>query len=149
MDIVQDVFRAVLIAIDRFRRDREGDSFQAWLRAITRNKVRDFFRAAARRPLAVGGTDMQRRFEEVAKELESEGPDDAQDERHSVLLRALELVRAEFEDRTWVACWRTTVDGDEPAAVAREMGMTVGAVYKAKSRVLARLRAELEGLMEV
>jgi RNA polymerase sigma-70 factor (ECF subfamily) len=55
----------------------------------------------------------------------------------------LDAVRAEFEDRTWWAFWQVVIDGRTPAA---DLGMTLGAVYKAKARVLRRVRVELEGL---
>jgi RNA polymerase sigma-70 factor (ECF subfamily) len=60
--------------------------------------------------------------------------------------RAMELVRAEFEPRTWEAWWKTAVEGRPAADVAADLGMSVTAVYKAKSRVLLRLRQELAGL---
>jgi DNA-directed RNA polymerase specialized sigma24 family protein len=56
------------------------------------------------------------------------------------------LIRNEFEERTWQALWRTTVDGRSPAEVAGELNMTAGAVRVAKSRVLRRLRQELGDL---
>jgi len=55
-DIFQEVFSAVASGIDGFRKDRPGDSFRAWLRVITRNKVNDHFRRAGRQPVAKGGT---------------------------------------------------------------------------------------------
>jgi len=58
------------------------------------------------------------------------------------------VVQAEFEVRTWQAFWQTTVEQQRPADVAAALGMNVGAVYMAKSRVLRRLRAELQGLCE-
>jgi RNA polymerase sigma-70 factor (ECF subfamily) len=70
-------------------------------------------------------------------------------EDDAVWRRALEIVGAEFEDPTWRAFWRTVVDGQSPASVANELGMSLHAVYKAKSRVLCRLRdqlGELEGV---
>jgi RNA polymerase sigma-70 factor (ECF subfamily) len=71
------------------------------------------------------------------------------DEVNSLIYRrALDLVRAEFENRTWEAFWNTTVDGRPPRDVAADLGMTVLAVYKAKSRVLRRLRQELGGLVD-
>jgi RNA polymerase sigma-70 factor (ECF subfamily) len=60
--------------------------------------------------------------------------------------RAVELVRAEFEPCTWEAWWKTAVEGRQAADVAADMGMSLAAVYKAKSRVLLRLRQELAGL---
>ena len=43
-DVFQQVFQAVASHIQTFNKDRPGDSFRHWLRAITRNKVRDHFR---------------------------------------------------------------------------------------------------------
>jgi RNA polymerase sigma-70 factor (ECF subfamily) len=65
-----------------------------------------------------------------------------------VARRAIELVRAGAEDRTWKAFWRVAVDGQPAADVAIELGMTVKAVYEAKYRLLKRLREELGDLME-
>jgi RNA polymerase sigma-70 factor (ECF subfamily) len=62
--------------------------------------------------------------------------------------RALEFIQNEFEPGTWRAFWLTTVEGQTPADTARELGLTLGAVYKAKSRVLLRLRRELDGLLD-
>lgn len=55
-DLVQEVFGVVATRISDFRRDRVGDSFRGWLYSIARNKIRDHFRALARRPDAAGGT---------------------------------------------------------------------------------------------
>jgi RNA polymerase sigma-70 factor (ECF subfamily) len=57
-------------------------------------------------------------------------------------------MRAEFEDRTWKACWEGVVVGRPAADVARELGLTTNAVYLAKSRVLRRLHQELCGLLD-
>jgi RNA polymerase sigma-70 factor (ECF subfamily) len=57
--------------------------------------------------------------------------------------RALELVRSKFEARTWRAFWRVAVEGQAPAEIAADLGMTAAAVRKAKSRVLLRLREEI------
>jgi RNA polymerase sigma-70 factor (ECF subfamily) len=147
MDVLQEVFRAVATAIGSFRRDRAGDSFGGWLRTITRNKLRDYFRSRARQPQAAGGSEAQKRLEEAAAFDSADLPESAADS-DGVVHRAVEAVRAEFEPKTWSAFWRTTVDDESAADVAESLQMTLGAVYKAKSRVLARLRAELEGLAD-
>lgn len=144
MEIVQDVFRAVAGAIEDFRRDQAGGSFQGWLRTITRNKVRDFLRA--RPPQAIGGTDAQVRMASV-QDIDLDAPE-PEHERTAVIHRGLELVRAEFAVNTWQAFWQTTVDSQSPADVAARLNMSVAAVYKAKSRVLMRLREELKDLVD-
>ncbi len=58
------------------------------------------------------------------------------------------MIRGEFEDRTWRAFWRVSAGGESPAHVAADLAMSVAAVYKAKSRVLARLRQVLSELPE-
>ena len=63
------------------------------------------------------------------------------------MLTALTLIQNEFERRAWQACLWTAVEGRNPAEVATELGMSVGAVYMARSRVLRRIREELEGLL--
>jgi DNA-directed RNA polymerase specialized sigma24 family protein len=57
-------------------------------------------------------------------------------------------VRGEVQEATWQAFWRTAVDGEEAQRVGDELGLSVGAVYIARTRVLARIREavrELEG----
>jgi RNA polymerase sigma-70 factor (ECF subfamily) len=59
----------------------------------------------------------------------------------------LELIRSSFEERTWNAFWLTTIDEQPTADVSAKLGMSLGAVYVAKSRVLAKLREELGDLL--
>ena len=59
----------------------------------------------------------------------------------------MELVQAEFEERTWSAFWRTVVEGRPTGDVADELDMKIASVYQAKSRVLRRLRQETDGFL--
>lgn len=147
-DVVQEVFAAVARCIDDFRRDRPADSFTAWLATIARNKIRDHFRSRRDRPRAAGGTAAQQQLLEVPDPEMPDPIDRSELEQTDRLLsrRGMQLVRSEFENRTWEAFWRTTVDAHRPIDVADDLGMSVAAVYKAKSRVLCRLRQELDGL---
>jgi DNA-directed RNA polymerase specialized sigma24 family protein len=61
---------------------------------------------------------------------------------------ALELVRSEFEDHAWEAFQRVVVAGQSPSQIAADLGMSLRAIYKAKSRALFRLRQRLDGLTE-
>lgn len=149
-DVTQEIFRSVSIGLPRFRRDRPGDTFRGWLATIAQNRIRDHFRRQADRPAAQGGTGFHELLQNVPNPAESsfDGSDSAELERRGVLRRSLDCVRAEFEATTWAAFWRTTVDGALPNDVAAELGVSLNAVYKAKSRVLRRLREELEGLLD-
>ncbi len=145
-DIVQEVFCAVAPGIAGFRGGGQRGSFRAWLRTITRNKVHDLFRRKQGQPEAKGGTVAQQQLMEVPQPPEATELTDPPEAEDALWRRAVELVRAEFEDRTWQAFWRVAVDGQPPAAVAEELSMTVHAVYQAKYRVLGRVRRELGDL---
>jgi RNA polymerase sigma-70 factor (ECF subfamily) len=140
-DILQEVFRAVAVGVGGFRHDGPADTFRGWLRTIARNKIRDHFRAKKRRMRAKGGTAAYERLLSLANQ-ESDGS--TSDPPLRALFRgALESVRAEFEERTWIAFWRTVVDQCPTDEVARQLGLSPAAVRQAKSRVLRRLRREL------
>lgn len=146
-DVGQETFAAVWRNIAEFRHQGPTDSFRGWLWTITRSKIRDRFRRLQNQPQAPGGTAGQGMMAQVSQEAPaSSAPPFASGEGAAVARRTLELVRTEFEPPTWQAFWQTAVEGRVPADVAEELGMTRQAVYKAKSRVLLRVRQELEGL---
>jgi RNA polymerase sigma-70 factor (ECF subfamily) len=146
-DVAQEVFVAAAAHLDSFRRDRPGDTFRGWLRAVTRNHILQLFRRNQGRAHAAGGSDAWRHLQEVADPLPEPGVDDESEEVGQLYLRALELVRGEFAEHVWQAFWRTAIEDREPALVAEELGMTPNNLRQAKSRVLRRLRQEVGDLM--
>lgn len=158
-DVFQEVFQAVATHIAGFRNDRPSDTFRGWLRTITSNKLNDYFRRRGHEPRGVGGSEAHQRLARVPAPprggaagsddsvLEPAPSEDAAVERR-LFRRALEMIRGEFEPRTWEAFWRTAVEGRSAKDVADELAMTPGAVRVAKSRVLQRLRAELGDVAE-
>ena len=78
-----------------------------------------------------------------------EAPFFEEEEYRQVLVhRALALMQAEFQPATWRACWEFVVRDRPAAEVAGELGLSVNAVYLAKSRVLRRLREQFDGLLD-
>ncbi len=144
LDVSQEVFLAVAAQVLTFRRERPEDSFRGWLWTITRYKISDYFRRRGREPQAVGGSGAQQQLLLLPEKLS--------DDQHeamaitSLVHRAMDLVRPEFEERTWRMFWRATVQGQVPRDIAADMGVTADAVRMAKSRVLRRLREELDYL---
>ena len=147
-DVMQDVLAAVMVHLPDFRRDRPQDSFGGWLATITRNKIREVYRRRQGKALARGGSTAQRQLAELADSPEPSEEGIRPDAESAACLsrRGLEMIRAEFEVRTWEAFWRVTVGGQSPASVAADLGVSVAAVYKAKSRILSRLRRVLAEL---
>jgi RNA polymerase sigma-70 factor (ECF subfamily) len=147
-DLCQDVFRAVAAAIERWDPDPAKGRFRAWLFRIARNLLVNFLARQRRHPRGSGHTSVQ-------ELLEAQPADDARAEaefaaefRRRAFRWAAEQVRHEFTESTWQAFWRTGVENRPVAAVARELGLSEGAVYVARSRVLARLRGRVEQLTE-
>jgi RNA polymerase sigma-70 factor (ECF subfamily) len=142
-DLVQEVFRSIHSGLARFEKKSETDSFRAWIRTITQNKMLDYLRTQANRPLATGGTTALRLVHEAPDlELAIELPEMSED--RLVIHEALEIVRREIQPQTFQAFWRSTLDGIAPSLVAEELGIPLHSVYQAKSRVLRRLRELLE-----
>ncbi len=143
-DVVQMVFLTVASDIHKFRRSRPEDSFRAWLWTICRHKVLDSFRAREQQALAAGGTTAQLQIQQYV--IPEPDANDECSERCRLRHRAVVMLAGEFEPHIWQAFYRTVVHGDRPADVARDLRVSIATVYRAKDRVLARLRAELEGM---
>ncbi len=149
-DILQEVFQAVHHGIVQFTKLDAPGTFRGWLKTITSNKIRDFFRHRAKMPTAAaGGSDAQSFLQQVPSPCPSlEGPPQQNAVGTGMLEEALASVSAEFEPRTWRAFWLATIDELAPADVARELGMSPGAVHTAKWRVLKKLREFLDGSLD-
>ena len=141
-DLVQEVFAVLVAKLPAFIYDRTK-SFRGWIRTILYNKWRDRERrrAAAPHMKAIGDLANQ------AGPLETDDFWEVE-YRQQLVGRALELMQREFQPSTWRACWELVVSGRPAAQVAAEIGITVDAVYAAKSRVLRRLRQELAVLLD-
>jgi RNA polymerase sigma-70 factor (ECF subfamily) len=146
-DVMQEVFQGAVADLASFQRDRPGDTFRGWLRGITRHKVLLHFRRTGRHPRAAGGTDAFARLQELADPQVDLPDEDPQAEVQGLYRRALDLVRDEFEDRTWQMFWLVVIQDRPPAVVAEQFGVSAAAVRKAKSRVLHRLNAEVGDLV--
>ena len=148
-DVVQEVFASVSRGVGNFHRSQADQSFRNWLATITRNRVRDYYRRQAKRPKAQGGTQALMDWQNMADPIEAdpiEASLSGDDLEGEISRRVLDLVRVEFEERTWLAFRKTAVEGRLPADVAEDLGMSVASVYQAKSRILRRLRQQLDDL---
>jgi len=144
-DLMQDVMRSVSSAIGRLDYDRKQGSFRGWLFTITRNKVFNFFTARKIRPQGSGDSSTNRILEEQPDS--GDGSDEWELEYQKRLASlAMERVKHEFQPNTWQAFWLTAVEGVAAAEAARQVGISPGAVYVAKSRILARLKEEVESM---
>jgi RNA polymerase sigma-70 factor (ECF subfamily) len=127
-DVSQEVLASAAANLAGFRRDRPGDTFCGWLRAITRNAIATYCRRQAGRARAERGSAAWQRLQEVVDPLAGDAAEETA-ELNRLYLRALEQVRGELEERTWQAFWLTLIDGRAPAALAGERGMSAPAMH--------------------
>ena len=141
-DLLQDVFLTLYRKLPEFTYD-DTRSFRGWLRTIVVNHWRDALRKRRRQPLGgrAAALDQYPAPDDV-------GEFDEREYRQYLVNRACQLTRADFQPATWQACWENVVAGRPAAEVARDLGLTVDAVYAATYRVLRRLRQELAGLLD-
>ena len=143
-EVVQTVLVELASKIRTFAYD-PSRSFRGWLWTLTRNTWVDSIAEWRRQlpggvvanPAAVLATieardDLERQLQETF-DLE-------------VLQRATARVRSKVEPRTWEAFRLTAIDGLSGAEAAEQLGMNVGAVFKAKSNVQKRLHEQLRVL---
>lgn len=141
-DLVQDVLTHLLKKLPEFQYD-QSRSFRGWLRTITLNKWRDKCRLKKLPMENSSQTALGRIVDPVAAESFWEN-----EYRQALMNRAIELMRSEFTETTWQACHQYVIEGKAAAVVAENLGVSVWTVYAAKSRLLNRLRQELDGLLD-
>lgn len=142
-DLTQVALAVLVRRVPEFRHNGRPGAFRTWLRVIAGNALRDHIRARGRRP--AGDARLLADLEDDGSELNARW--DADHDRH-VLCGLMRLVEPEFAPATWAAFVRTALDGCGAADVAAELRLTPNAVHIARSRVLARLRAEADGILD-
>lgn len=141
-DLTQEVFRAMALAAPRFAYDPQRGSFRSWLYTVARNQLHDFLGRRRRQYSGSGDSGVLALLEELpAPENEHDSWDQEYDRQ--LFAWAAKQVQAAFHESSWQAFWQTAVEGREPKIVADELGMSLGALYIAKSRIRARLKKEI------
>jgi RNA polymerase sigma-70 factor (ECF subfamily) len=144
-DLVQEVLLVLLRELPQFTHDLRRGAFRRWLRTVTLNRLRAFWR---QRPALAPPGERER----VLAQLED--PDSALsvawDREHNehVVRRLVELLEGEFEPSTWRAFRLVVLEGRPTAEAASVLGLSPVAVRIAKSRVLSRFRREIDGLVD-
>lgn len=140
-DSTQQVLLRIHGAIERYQPDGADASFRRWLFRVARNVAITFLSRQARQAVSLDD-DLDLSGPEGEAGLESDPFD--QEYRQQVLAWALQQVQREFHTNTWSAFVETSVHGRDIAEVARELKLSAGSVYVARSRVITRLRNKVE-----
>jgi RNA polymerase sigma-70 factor (ECF subfamily) len=148
-DLAQDILVVVLRELPFFQHNRRPGAFRAWLRAITVHRVQESVRSRKYRPWPGGDSDFLDRLNQLQDPASELSRLWDQDHDAHVVRRLLELIGPEFQESTWRAFRAVMLEGETPAAAADRLGLSVNAVLLAKSRILARLRQEGQGLIDM
>lgn len=141
-DLVQEVLLVLVTKLPQFEYE-PSKRFRGWLHTVTVGKIRDIQRRGLMRRAVCFDTSLGNVLVSSDVDLFEE-----HEYQRFLLNRALELMRAEFNDETWQACWLQVAEGKKPAEVAEQLGISLNRVYLAKSRILRRLRDEIGDLLE-
>jgi RNA polymerase sigma-70 factor (ECF subfamily) len=144
-DLMQDVLRSVAQAARRLEYDPRRGTFRGWLYTVTRNKLYNFLSSRRHHAQGSGDSGTQALLEAQPAEQLDDGLWDREYERR-LFAWAADEIEGEFQPRTWRAFWMTAVDGKDAQSASAMLGLSPGAVYVAKSRVLARLRQKVREL---
>lgn len=145
-DLCQEVFRAVAGAAHRWTPDPARGSFRGWLYRIARNLLVNSLRSRRRRGAVTGDSGLREVLAAQPAEDDELKSDIETEYRRRLFQLAAQSVEREFTRSTWQAFWQTAVLSREVPHVAAELGMSPGAIYIARSRVLARLKERVETL---
>lgn len=145
-DVAQNVFVAIARAMPSFRYDASRGSFRAWLIKVTRSKLANYFHEHVRREASICSSSLvdQPHFDERAAIERNE----SLYFKWCLFDRAKAEIQPEFRPTTWSAFWLTAMQGFTAEDVAQHLGISVQAVYIAKSRVLKRFRERVRELVD-
>jgi len=147
-DLSQEVLFSVVKHLPGIQHSGQQGSFRSWLRTIVWSRTADYWRALDADTLAQGGSSATAALQQIA-DPDSELNRQWDDEHDRYVLQCLlDPVEEEFEPITLRAFRRLAIDGVSGAKAAQELGLSMAAVSVAKSRVLARIRQDAEGLID-
>lgn len=147
-ELVQEVLIAVSKAVENWNPDPARGSFRGWLLRIARNLAINLAKREGRIARGSGDSDLLRLLELQPDPAAEQTAEIDLEFRRQAFTWAAEQIRQSFEESTWTAFWKTCVEQQPVDEVAAELRLTRGAVYVARSRVMARLRKEVSRVLD-
>lgn len=139
-DVTQDVLAAVEKKLDSWEFDPAKGKFRGWLFRVARNMAVDKVIQQSRRAAASGDTRVGQLLAEFPESQEEQSTVFQVEYRRTLMHWAVEQIKPEFKETSWRSFLLTAVDGHKPEQVAKDLGISVGSVYAAKFRIVARIR---------
>jgi RNA polymerase sigma factor (sigma-70 family) len=147
-DLAQDVLVVLMKELPSFRHNQKRGAFRNWLRRILVNRLQNFWRMRGRRIEQGSGDLLADQLGELADPHSANSQFwDREHDRH-LALQLLALLDSRFTPTTRAAFRRLVLEGADADVVAQELGLSLNAVFTAKSRVLRELRIMGRGLLD-
>jgi RNA polymerase sigma-70 factor (ECF subfamily) len=144
-DVTQNVLLQLATKLQSFSYD-PSQRFRGWLKTLAHHAWSDYL--STRRPVVPGGDSNLQQVLETAPARDDLVQRLEETFDQELLELAADHVRSRVEERTWEAYRLTAVEGRSGAEAAARVGMQVGAVYKAKSKVHAMLQEAIQQMQE-
>lgn len=138
-DLAQQVLMSVARTIDRWERDATRGGFRSWLRTVARNAIVNLLQRGPRE-MTVGGSDFLDLCNSIPAGCEEIERLVDEEYQRSVLRTAALRIQRQVHPTTWKSFCMTTLDEMPPEATAEALGVSIGKVYGARSRVLKLLQ---------
>ena len=138
-DLVQDVMTIVLRQLPTWNYDSTR-SFRGWLRTVTLNRHREMARKRQNAPIQL---DTQAMTDAV-------DPAESWDREYAsrLLWSAIELQEPNFAPKTWNALVESLRTQRPLSEIATESGVSQWTLYAARQRLVQRIQAELNGMLD-
>ncbi|WP_182867066.1 RNA polymerase sigma factor [Rhodopirellula sp. JC639] len=144
-DVVQEVLIRISKGIVGFDHDSNQARFRTWLGQVIRSAIIDHHRRRPREQ-ASGLTKVHEQLAQLTDKDDQQAFDQvmSHESRNEIFRWAARRIRGEFTESSWMAFWKTSVEQQSVDAVADQLGRSVGAVYTSRSRIMRRLREEVQ-----
>ncbi len=147
-DLTQQVFVSIARAIDKYETGEDKPPFRAWLYRIARNQIINAL-SRCKPDRGAGSTSVRELLDNVPGRDDETTKELAKQSRIQTTRYAAEQIRGEFSDSTWQMFWRTVIEGESIAEVAKELSRSTGAVYMARYRVMQRLKLKVNEITDL
>jgi RNA polymerase sigma-70 factor, ECF subfamily len=139
-EVVQEVMLAVHRVAPTWNNTGHAGGFRTWLVTAMH---RICLATLRKRQRAIGVGDIA--MDAVASSTDFDEADE-RDWRDWAFCWAAGEVQLEILPQTWRAFWLTSVANEPPDEVAKQLNMSIGSVYAAKCRTIARIRERISTL---
>ena len=142
-DVVQEIWIAIYRGIEKYSPRAHSYAFRGWLAKIARNTAINYLtrKMNPQRTESLRDTALLTDHNSTQPILQQQWDREYQ---RQVLQWAALRVASRVSADTFSAFWRTVVDGESVEKVASELGMTSGAIYVSRGRIMATLKREVE-----